>query len=145
MKICAILLLAVLFPVGAYADEKSKPLEGSWAVAQFERGGNPPPQELLKDFKVEIKDSTLRMFDSRSGEGGSFTLDDSKTPNEIDLVFKEGPKEDVERTAKGIYELDGDTLKLAWRKDGGPRPKEFSSLKGERTSELLILKRKPKE
>ena len=145
MKHCAILLLAVLFPVGAYGDEKPELLQGSWTVAQMERGGEQPPQELLRTLKVVIKDSTLRMSDSQRGEGGSFTLDDSKKPKEIDLVFKEGPQEDVKRTAKGIYELDGDTLKLAWRKDGGPRPTEFSSLKGERTSELLILKRKPKE
>ena len=57
----------------------------------------------------------------------------------------EGENEDVRRTALGIYEIDGDNLKFAWRKDGGARPKKFASIPEERTSELVIVKRdKPK-
>jgi uncharacterized protein (TIGR03067 family) len=108
---------------------------------QTERGGRKPPADKLKSLKVVIKGNTLRMSDDQGGESGTFKLNRAKKPHEIDLVFKEGPKGDVERTALGIYELDGDNLKLAWRKDGGPRPTEFATVKGERTSELLVLKK----
>jgi uncharacterized protein (TIGR03067 family) len=137
-----LVLPALLCFLGAAdGQQKDDPLQGSWVVVQMERGGRKPPAELLKSAKVVIKGNTLRLSDDKRGESATFKLDRAKKPHEIDLVFKEGPKEDVERPALGIYELDGDALKLAWRKDGGPRPKEFASIKGERTSELLILKR----
>jgi uncharacterized protein (TIGR03067 family) len=138
------MLLAVMwfYFAAAHGQEKADPLEGNWSVVAFQRGGRKPPEELLPTLKVVIKGNTLRISDDKGkGEGAIFKLDRAKKPHEIDLVFKEGPKEDVERTALGIYELDGDSLKLAWRKDGGPRPTEFASIKGERTSEFLVLKR----
>ena len=145
MRRYAIFLLALLGSLSRMdGQEKDDPLQGKWTLAQIERGGkSPTPEQLqLKPYKVVIKGNTLRISDENDkGEGATFTRDQSKKPNEIDLLFKEGPKEDIERKAIGIYELDGDTLKLAWRKDGGPRPTEFTSIKGERTSELLILKR----
>jgi uncharacterized protein (TIGR03067 family) len=137
-----ILLPVLLCSIGtADGQKKDDPLQASWAVVQMERGGRNPPADLLKSMKVVIKGDTLTMSDDKRGESATFKFDRAKKPHEIDLVFKEGPKGDVERTALGIFELDGDSLKLAWRKDGGPRPTEFASIKGERTSEFLILKR----
>jgi uncharacterized protein (TIGR03067 family) len=142
MRRYVMLLPVFLFSLGpAECQKKDDPLQGNWAVVQTERGGRTPPAELLKTLKVVFKGNTLRMSDSKRGESATFKLDNAKMPHEIDLVFKEGPNEDVERTALGIYELNGDSLKLAWRKDGGPRPTEFASIKGERTSEFMILKR----
>lgn len=143
MRRSVIFLLVLLGSLGRTdGQEQDDPLQGKWTCTQFERAGKSPTLEQLKTLKVVIKGNALRMSDDNDrGEGATFKCDQSKKPNEIDLLFKEGPKEDIERKAVGIYELDGDTLKLAWRKDGGPRPTEFASIKGERTSELLILKR----
>jgi uncharacterized protein (TIGR03067 family) len=133
---------AMLLSFGAArGQEAGDLLQGDWAVEHMERGGRTPPAELLKAVKVVIKGRILELSDARQGEAGVFKLDATKTPHEMDLIFGEGPENDVERTALGIYELRDDTLKLAWRKDGGPRPTKFSSIRGERTSELLILKR----
>jgi len=127
--------------------EKKDPLQGTWKILQMERGGRKPPQELINSgkWKVVIKGNTLRISDDKRGEGATFKRDDSKKPHTIDLVFKEGPNEDVVRQALGIYEIDGETLKLAWHKDGGARPKKFASIPGDRTSELWILKRAKKK
>jgi uncharacterized protein (TIGR03067 family) len=108
---------------------------------QFERAGKEPPKELLDSLKVTIKDGVLEMRDPRGGEPATFTLNAKKSPAEIDLRFKEGPKNDVIREAVGIYELKDDQLKLAWRKDG-TRPTEFKSIDKNRNSELMVLKRK---
>ena len=135
-------IAALCFSSGvANGQEKNDSLQGNWLVEKTERGGRKPPTELLKTLKVIIKGDKLEMSDAKRGETGVFKLDPAKTPKEIDLVFSEGLTGEVKRTALGIYELNGDTLKIAWRKDGGPRPTEFSSIAGERTSELLILKR----
>jgi uncharacterized protein (TIGR03067 family) len=131
----------VLFGTAVYSAGENDPLQGTWTVVKMERGGKQPPAELLKSLKVVIKNDTLRLTDGARGEGATFKHSDPKNPQAIDLLFKEGPNEDIERTALGIFEIDGDNLKLAWRKDGGKRPTEFSSIPGERTSELLILKR----
>jgi uncharacterized protein (TIGR03067 family) len=138
---------ALLFLNAAHGADKEDPLQGTWIVVQMERGGKQPPKEFIAEgkLKVVIKGNALRMSDDKRGEGGTFKRDDSKKPHSIDLVFKEGPNQDVERRALGIYELDGDNLKLAWRKDGGVRPTKFESIKGERTSELLVLKRDKKQ
>lgn len=137
-----VLAASTLFVAGAAdAPKEDAPLDGTWTVSKIGRGGRKPPEELLKSLKVVIKGDVLEMTDGKRGEPATFTLEPSATPKEIDLVFKEGPDGSVERTALGIYELDGDELKFAWRKDGGPRPKEFASISGERTSELLILVR----
>jgi uncharacterized protein (TIGR03067 family) len=141
MKRHALVAAVMLCSFGAVNGQEKNPLQGNWIVVQTERGGRKPPAEFLKTLKVVIKGDKLEMSDAKRGETGVFKLDPAKKPKEIDLVFSEGPQGNVKRTALGIYELDGETLKLAWRKDGGPRPTEFSSIPGERTSELLILKR----
>ena len=134
---CTFLVVATF----ARAEETKTVLDGEWTVVQFERAGKGPPKELLDSLKVTIKDGVLEMRDPRGGEPATFTLNAKKSPAEIDLRFKEGPKNDVIREAVGIYELKDDQLKLAWRKDG-TRPTEFKSIDKNRNSELMVLKRK---
>jgi uncharacterized protein (TIGR03067 family) len=134
---CALLVSSAL----VHADDEQKALDGEWTATQFERAGKAPPKELLDSLKVTIKDGKLDMRDSRGGEPATFTVNAKKSPSEIDLKFKEGPNNDVIRDAVGIYELKDDELKLAWRKDG-TRPTEFKSVANNRSSELMVLKRK---
>jgi uncharacterized protein (TIGR03067 family) len=124
-------------------QKDADPLQGTWTAVHFERAGREFPKEILEQgrHKVVIKGDTLRMTDGKRGEGATFKRDSTKNPHTIDLVFMEGEKEDIKRTALGIYEIDGDNLKFAWRKDGGKRPTKFVSIPDERTSELVILKR----
>jgi uncharacterized protein (TIGR03067 family) len=65
-----------------------------------------------------------------------YTLDPAKKPKQIDLVIAEG------RAVKGIYLLDGDTLKLCVEKEpGGGRPARFGPTAGT-THFFLLLKKK---
>lgn len=108
-------------------------LAGKWTVETFEYNGS--DVERLKDAIREFKDGkyslTLKMGDAIEG---SLKLDSTKTPKQIDL--------DVNgRTLKGIYELDGDTLKMSYNLGAEERPTEFVS-KPDTGLVLVIHKRK---
>lgn len=105
---------------------ETKKLQGTWAVVAAE--GIDAPQEAVKQVKVVIRGNTLHLMvpdrdkektTLHEKEKAKFTLDPSQKPKAIDLV-----KDSKELTARGIYELTEDTLKLAWRRNG-PRPMAF--------------------
>lgn len=64
---------------------------------------------------------------SRSG----FQTDLLKSPHHITLVIGDDPRE----TRPGIFEFDGDRLRISMNVDGGTRPNSFSE------GEFLILER----
>jgi uncharacterized protein (TIGR03067 family) len=53
-----------------------------------------------------------------------FTSDSSKSPKTIDYVSKG-------KTQLGIYEFEGDVLKVCVSAPGSPRPAEFKSIPGD--------------
>ena len=94
----------------------------------------------LGKMRLEFKGN--KVIPSR-GEGktedpAEFTLDSKAKPKAIDIK----PPKGSEKLVLGIYELDGDTLKICFNEDA-KRPKEFASAEGSRTV-LLILKREKK-
>jgi uncharacterized protein (TIGR03067 family) len=66
-------------------------------------------------------------------------LDPDKTPKTIDLTLTGGSNKG--KTLAGIYQLDGDNLKVCLFGVGKDRPKEFDTKKGT-DGMLLVLKRK---
>lgn len=126
------LLVAAAFAVGLTAaptpKEKDKAkdedaIQGTWKIESFDLGGaqgGPPPGEVEKIRMTFKKDGKLAMSrgqgDDREGE---YKLDASAKPKAIDLIA-EG------RTSLGIYELDGDTLKLCIAEgQNATRPEEM--------------------
>src|SRR5262249_35041385 len=97
---------------------EAEKFQGTWAVVAAD--GLHAPEEALQRLKVVIRGETLRILaGDREREKATFQLDPSQRPKAIDLT--KDPKGPL---ARGIYELDGDTLKLVWR-SGGPRPTAF--------------------
>ena len=62
---------------------------------------------------------------------GTFAVDESKTPRRITMTGKSGANSGT--TFEAVYELDGDTLKLAYglRDSAGTPPKDFNGGAGE--------------
>ncbi len=78
---------------------------------------------------LTIKDDT---------KDGRYKLDAAKKPKEIALTMTENGKNE---TVRGIYELDGDNLKICFpAAPGGEAPKEFSGKKASNQM-LMVLKR----
>jgi uncharacterized protein (TIGR03067 family) len=97
--------LLLFVPIAAAADkDELKKLEGTWEVTAVVGDGKEQPKGKLD--KLTIKDGTLSGF----GPDLKLATDATRKPKWLDLTFS---REGTERTVNGIYELDGDELKLA--------------------------------
>jgi len=122
-----LLIVAAVLIVGADDPQhEAGKLRGTWAVVSAD--GLDAPEEALQRLKVIIRRETIHIMvpdreketaTLREKETATFKLDPSQRPKAIDLT-----KDPKGPTARGIYELDGDTLKLVWRREG-PRPTEI--------------------
>jgi uncharacterized protein (TIGR03067 family) len=124
-----VILLAVLIVGADDLPDEAGTLQGTWAVVCAD--GLDVPKEAVKGLKVSIRGETLRLFVAKRGNGKetvrevakvTFKLDPSKKPKAIDMTRVDADGKGP--TVRGIYELNGDTLKLHWSQTG-PRPKEF--------------------
>ena len=83
----------------------------------------------LQDLDVEIiwtiSESTITVRDGTTGEQVSqnkYTTDDSQDPKHFDTQIRDIVDED----RYGIYDLDGDKLRILQSLDGGKRPTDWS-------------------
>jgi uncharacterized protein (TIGR03067 family) len=120
------MLLGADAPKDDVKKDKAK-LEGTWKAVAAEAGGkahdDATEHRLIfsgDEFSVKKGEETMIQ--------GRFKIDPSKKPKEIDMELTNSKRENLNgKTALGIYELDGDTLRWCWNKPGGERPKKFSS------------------
>ena len=122
------------------ADDPTKndkvKIQGTWKVeAVTLPNGKPLPADELPDVRMTFDgDKVVMTQDGKKVEEGTFALDPGKKPSAIDLLGKEG------KTGLQIYQLDGDTLKLASAGEGKDRPTDFEA-KG---ISITVLKRQKK-
>jgi uncharacterized protein (TIGR03067 family) len=125
MKCAAVLLLCVcgllVSPVRA-ADPELDKLQGKWNVESYEFNGAAVPEMAGAVREFLGNKYTLT---PKSGETftGTIELNITTSPKQMDLQV-------ADRTLKGIYEVDGETLRIAYTLEGGSRPKEFASKPG---------------
>jgi uncharacterized protein (TIGR03067 family) len=101
-------------------------MQGDWACESLTRDGMALPDDDAQSFFRTVKGDTYTVFRFRGRIGaGTFTLDATKTPREIDLV-PEGPKKVV---IKGIYKIEKDVLTMCYAAPGGKRPEAFAAKK----------------
>lgn len=113
----------------ATADDKDlDKLKGKWTVLSVERDGK--ELENFKDGTREI-DSDKYTLTPKSGakHSGTFKVDSGKKPKTMDMVPDGGQYKG--KTLQGIYEIDGDTLKICFAEPGKDRPTEFTSKGGQ--------------
>lgn len=131
------LMLASLLSVSvAWAEDKKRDEEkivGTWAMVSGEKGGEAAPENFVKSFRLTFKGEGKLTANSKGNHAeGTFKLDAAKKPSQLDISL-EG------KSITGIYELDGDTLKLCVT-EGGERPGEFKSPQGSKVM-VMVLKR----
>jgi uncharacterized protein (TIGR03067 family) len=145
------------FPNGQKTDD-AKNIQGTWKIVALTGGVGAPSLEEYRNVPFRI---TAEQLLAGNEPPVKYRLDPSKKPKVLDaieermVVVKDAKERKKElRIMPGIYELDGDDLKICIGLESEPkkdkkgevteqaqqsaRPKEF---KGSANARLLILKR----
>jgi uncharacterized protein (TIGR03067 family) len=113
----------------AALEKEVRKFQGTWTFESSETGGKQLPAGELKGFILtfEGEKHTVKKGDEVI-QVGTQKLDPSKSPKTIDVTMTEGPSKGT--VMLGIYEIDGDTLKVCFDPQGKKRPTEFKSAPG---------------
>jgi uncharacterized protein (TIGR03067 family) len=127
------------------ADDKKNEAElkaaiGKWDIQKAELGGK-DITDNLKAMKFEITGAgKYSLVLGEEKDEGTFTVDASKTPKEMDIQSTVGPNKD--KIIKAIYTLEGDTMVVCYELGGAnKRPTKFES-KADSKLFLVNYKRK---
>jgi uncharacterized protein (TIGR03067 family) len=143
LALLSTILIAADKPKDAGAQDHQK-LQGTWQVLQELHGDSDTSDEGKHCQLIFDGDKFTVKKDDKAILEGTFTIDAIKSPAQIDLkVLKDDEDERTGQTSLGIYQLDGDKLKLcACDPSQSERPAEFST-KGTRF--LLIAMERVKK
>jgi uncharacterized protein (TIGR03067 family) len=132
-----VLLFTTVLLLGAAQDAKKDldQLQGSWQVTSAEREGK--PLDTAKNDRLIFKGDQLTV-QGKTGDESTFMLDPAQKPAAIDITPAKGPA----RTIRGIYQIEGDTLKLCFGDPSSERPKEFTAKAG--TGFVLVTLKREK-
>src|SRR5262249_18534833 len=123
---------------GEEGKKDGEKLKGTWDIVSLEADGEQGPPEIVAKLKLVFDGDKLTF---RPGEPGytnyTFKLDQSAKPPAFDMTHADGKNKGT--TVKGIYALDGDSLKICFGK-GDDRPKSFTT-KGKTGGAMYVLKR----
>jgi len=115
-------------------------LEGEWTLVHGEADGRPFPEEALAIGKRVVRGNEITVtMGPEVYLQAAFALRPSETPKAIDYVITAGPHQ--AQTQLGIYETDGDRIKVCMAPVGRPRPRGFSTRPPE-GGVLTVWKRK---
>ena len=116
----------------ADVEKETKKFQGTWTFESSEAGGMALPADQLKGLILVFEGDkhTVKKGDEVV-QVGVQKLDPSKSPKAIDVTMTEGPNKGM--VMLGIYEFDGDTLKVCFDATGKKRPTEFKSPPGSET------------
>jgi uncharacterized protein (TIGR03067 family) len=135
MRICTLAALLASVPSAQPRDndlakQELKKLQGAWVLVAYEEGGKMLPPEKVRDVAMtaRIKGAGYTLAWGQEAVKGRLTLDPSKTPKHLDAQF-ERPGGEKGKTV-GIYELDGDTLRVCFAPEGKERPTAFRTQPG---------------
>jgi uncharacterized protein (TIGR03067 family) len=138
-----LVLAAALFgPADDPAKSDLDKLQGTWVLVKMEAEGDEVPAEHFEGRNAVYEGNRLTL---REGEDvrrrGIVTLDPSRKPKSMNTWDRDGPYEDS--TVPGIYEVEGDTLRVCFARPNQDRPKEFTTKGGTGFLYCVYKRKKP--
>ena len=116
-------------------------LQGTWTLVAMEVDGKAVEADKLKSVTLTIKDTKYSLLAGKQLHEVEITLDASKKPKEIDMRFLDGANKD--RVGRGIYQLEGKTLKICRGLDPQQeRPKDFKT-EGQINYFVMVWEKEP--
>lgn len=128
LLVTPLLLAALVQPAG---EDKAKKdlaqMQGTWIMEALEINGKNVGPEQIKDTFLIVKDDEYRTrVKDKLIRGFRLKLDPSKDPKAVDMIQAEPGG--TEKIVKGIYNLDGDRLKIARGLSADQeRPQQFAT------------------
>jgi RNA polymerase sigma factor (sigma-70 family) len=109
--------------------EDLKKLEGTWHMVGCEEGGKVfAPERVNSNDFLTLSGTKFYFKSGLRGLKGDFTIDPSKNPKWMDHIAVGG-----KLVLKGIYEFEGEKLRVFFGAPGGERPNQFKTKAGEKT------------
>jgi len=102
--------------------------QGSWRFVSVITDGTPAPPDQIKGTVLTNDATTFAFKDPASTGGGTFRIDATKDPRQMDITFGTGP--DKGQTVLGIYRFEGNRVRVCLGLPGKPRPTQFASPAG---------------
>lgn len=122
----------------ADAQKEQLALAGNWQADATLGGGGPAGEVLGDQFRFSGDDLMVRRG-QRSSLKAVFRLDPTKDPRQIDLIVTQSPDGMWDgQTIRGIYQLQGDTLRCCSSLPNHPRPQGFSPVEGSSQMSMVL-------
>ncbi|HEX4796132.1 MAG TPA: TIGR03067 domain-containing protein [Humisphaera sp.] len=143
LGLLSLVLIAADKPKDIGAQDRQK-LQGAWQFVQELHGDSDTSDEGKHCQFIFDGDKFTVKKDDKEILSGTFTIDTAKSPAQIDLkILKDDEEERNGQTSLGIYQLDGDKLKVcACEPSRDQRPGEFAT-KG--TDLLMVVMERVKK
>jgi len=109
-------------------DEDLAKLQGEWTVVFLEVDGIAPAPSTFAGAKIVIDGDRFTSLGMGAVFEGNLAVNSTASPKVLRMMFTAGPEKG--NTNHGIYELDGDRLRLCLSVTGGPAPTEFATSPG---------------
>jgi uncharacterized protein (TIGR03067 family) len=109
-------------PGGKAAVSDQQRLQGKWVAVSATFRGKELTAEQLARLSITLSGNRATLTDPNSGEAmeGTFTIDATRSPNHINFIAPDGKEQ-----APGIFEFDGERLKIAFVDSDYARPTGF--------------------
>jgi uncharacterized protein (TIGR03067 family) len=113
-------------------ESEVKKFQGTWTFESSEAGGRQLPASELKGLILTFEGNKHTVKKGNEViQAGTQKLDPLRSPKAIDVTLTEGVNKGA--VMLGVYEIEGDILKVCFDAAGKKRPMQFKSEPGSET------------
>jgi uncharacterized protein (TIGR03067 family) len=125
-SILAVVSLLSAAEPDAAAKKELERLRGTWVMVGLEVNGENVPEARLQGTTLVIRGDKYTVQVKDTKHETTIEVDPGQKPKAIDMYFPDGTN--APKLSKGVYELEGDTLKICRHQmPGQDRPTQIGS------------------